>query len=350
MSKYRMKELQNLREAEMEVKQGVYKQLSEQTELKSKRLLPRMITIFASLIAVMLVFLLLKPSEELQVVQTGSDFSLGKLSLGTFDIRESYFIATPIKWNGNEVATLHTVELVDREGNLIDYENDHLAFRTFITNEIISPGVYKKNEIDDMEEWSNLRFEQHSEQIVLFNLLVNQNYQLKDELQVKLTFDIAGQNHVEVHQWDALNNIKVATYNFTQLVEQLQLTEQELSAYETLKQSENRSVLKELSPMNIARLYWLAGIEGNFKLQYMFYTTQPEWIMWSFEEQQTFPPFDMNSFNEAVQLFKDISLGEFIATSDKEGYISFVNQGNEAAFQLLQNEEGIWEVAFMPMQ
>ncbi|MCH7322690.1 hypothetical protein LZ480_12395 [Solibacillus sp. MA9] len=39
--------------------------------------------------------------------------------------------------------------------------------------------------------------------------------------------------------------------------------EQELTAYEALKTSEDRNILQGLSPLSIARLYWLAEIEGK---------------------------------------------------------------------------------------
>lgn len=351
MNNYRMRNLQKLDQAEMQVKQGVRTRLrSPQKDLR-KRYLPTVVGICATLIAVMLVFLSIKPLDQMQTVQSSENFSLSdEVTLGTLDIRESYFIAASLGWDGDEKANLEKIELVDGEGKIIAYDKDHIAMSAFNTNEMIEPGLYNKNQIENYDLWSVLDFQPHSEKIVLFNVIANDGFAKRDDLHLKLTFDLGGQENMQVYNWSTLNNLEVVEHDSTKLIEQLNLSEQELTVYETFKQTNDKSILKGLSPLNIARLYMLAEIEGNTKLRYAFYTTQPEWIMWSYEEEQNFSPFDIISLNNAVQLFKDLSLGSFEFHSENEGYISFKHEGVEAFFYLIQNQEGIWEVAFTPMQ
>ncbi|MNJ80303.1 hypothetical protein D3C77_786370 [compost metagenome] len=49
--------------------------------------------------------------------------------------------------------------------------------------------------------------------------------------------------------------------------------------------------------------------------------------------------------------FQNLEKGTFIKTSDYEGYIKFERDDDDkAGFQMIQDEDGIWKVAFMPIQ
>ena len=347
-----MRALQNLEQSEQQVKTQVHQKITEGLPLKRKRYVPQIVAVCSLLIAAMLLFLMINSSAEPPVVHTDADFSFSELTIGTLDIRESYFIAAAVSWNGNEEATLSAIELVDNEGNVIGFQKDHIAISVFDTNLPIKPGLYLGDEIDDFEEFSKVSFQPQSERMLLFNVIANTEFTQRDDLQVKLTFQVNGEEHLQQYQWASLNTIEVDEFNFDELITSLHVSSEELVAYEAFKESKDSTTLKSLTPMNIARLYLLAEIEGDSKLQYAFYTTQAEWVAWSYDEQLAFPPTHTQSLIETVQLFKDLSDGTFVHTSEIQGYISFSQENSEplAGFQMIRNEEDIWQVAFMPMQ
>jgi hypothetical protein len=41
---------------------------------------------------------------------------------------------------------------------------------------------------------------------------------------------------------------------------------------------------------------------------------------------------------------------EFIQTSDHEGYVKYMNESGEMGFQMVKDEDGIWNVSFTPIQ
>ena len=94
----------------------------------------------------------------------------------------------------------------------------------------------------------------------------------------------------------------------------------------------------------------LAEIEGDAALKFAFYTTRDDTLSRSYEEQLTFPPFDRHSLSESMELFEAISTGTFILNGENDGYILFTKDGIGQGFQLLRNEQDIWQVAFMPLQ
>ena len=58
-----------------------------------------------------------------------------------------------------------------------------------------------------------------------------------------------------------------------------------------------------------------------------------------------------NELENSKRLFKNIEKGSFVSTSDYEGYIKYEKDGDkDAGFQMVQDEDGIWKVAFMPIQ
>lgn len=350
MSNYRMKKLQHLEDPEQQVKNGVRQQLMEHPNVQSKRKVHIVLTLGLSVAAMLLVIFLIKPSDQPTVLQSNHDFSMSEIELSPLEIRESYMIASAIEWNGDKAATLQQIELVDGDGHILQYENDHLAMRTFTTTNNTPSGIYKRSEISDFDDWTNITFEPNSSKMILFNVIANNDFTKRPDLQLKLIFEVAGQKQVQMYKWKTLNSLQVVDVNFAQLIEELKLTDEELDTYNVLKNGADRTVLQILSPLQITRLYWLAEITGERRLQYKLYTTQSQMVMWTYEEQQAFLPFDTESLSTAIELFKTASQGEFVATSANSGYISFQSGGHELGFQLIRNDNGMWEVAFMPLQ
>lgn len=124
------------------------------------------------------------------------------------------------------------------------------------------------------------------------------------------------------------------------------LTSEEAKAYYEFQQDLNTDHLYGLSPINIARLYIFAGYEGKYDVQYALYTDREEYIMWSKEEHLNIPDSERGSF----EIYININEGTFIETSDHTGYIKFFINGDPMGFQMIKNEDGIWQVSFMPIQ
>lgn len=124
------------------------------------------------------------------------------------------------------------------------------------------------------------------------------------------------------------------------------LTSEEAKAYYEFQQDLNTDHLYGLSPINIARLYIFAGYEKKYDVQYALYTDREEYIMWSEEEHLNIPESERGSF----ELYIDINEGTFIETSDHTGYIKFLIDGETMGFQMIKNEDGVWQVSFMPLQ
>ena len=109
--------------------------------------------------------------------------------------------------------------------------------------------------------------------------------------------------------------------------------------------------------MSVAKLYVQAGYDQQDDLQYFLYTTREGHVQWSKEEHDQLSKKDEKLYDAKTQLenakrvFQNIEQGIFIETSDYEGYIKYEKDGDkDAGFQMVQDEDGIWKVAFMPIQ
>ncbi|WP_423406744.1 hypothetical protein AABM38_12615 [Heyndrickxia sp. MSNUG] len=128
------------------------------------------------------------------------------------------------------------------------------------------------------------------------------------------------------------------------------LTEEEKTAYNWFKVDHDLDNLKNLSPISIAKLYVQADLEGDAETEYAFYTTRPEYVMWSQEEHIKFSESDRTTAAQKLSALGGIQNGKFVETSDFEGYISFENANGSQGFRMIKDPDGIWKVAFMAIQ
>ena len=154
--------------------------------------------------------------------------------------------------------------------------------------------------------------------------------------------------------------LKQANHNNSNQINNLEsslLTESEQQIYNDLLQKLDKQKLNGLEPMSVAKLYVQAGYDQQDDLQYFLYTTREGHVQWSKEEHDQFSKKDEKLYDAKTQLenakrvFQNIEQGIFIETSDYEGYIKYEKDGDkDAGFQMVQDEDGIWKVAFMPIQ
>ena len=125
----------------------------------------------------------------------------------------------------------------------------------------------------------------------------------------------------------------------------------EIAAYKAFKENYDSSVLIGLEPVTIARLYMYTWLLGDRETQYHLLTTRPEHKQWSIEEHLS-PYFHgiPTDPEYIIDLAQKFNAGQFIETSPGEGYIQHGEGTEMIGFSLIQGENGVWQVAFMPMQ
>ena len=129
-------------------------------------------------------------------------------------------------------------------------------------------------------------------------------------------------------------------------------TEKEIQLYNTFKDQYNSEVFRDESPITIARVYLYASFLHDEQTVYRLLTTRENYIVWSEEEHmKPKPEFEnQTASKQAVQNASSLLTGEFKMLDDYSGYIDFVVDDEKQGFQMILNESGIWQVAFMPMQ
>lgn len=129
-------------------------------------------------------------------------------------------------------------------------------------------------------------------------------------------------------------------------------TATERDLYEAFKTSNDLELLRDETPITIARIYKYASFLNDQKSEYQLLTTRENHVVWSEEEHlQVKPAFEeLAAREQAIQISPHLLEGEFIQTDEVSGYIAFSDGEQEQGFQMILNEQGIWQVAFMPLQ
>lgn len=151
-------------------------------------------------------------------------------------------------------------------------------------------------------------------------------------------------------------NSNNANTSDTEHAESNLLTKSEQQVYDDLLQKLDKQKLNGLEPLSVAKLYVQASYDQQYDLQYFLYTTREGHVQWTKEEHdQDLQKKDTsslaNELENSKRKFQNIEQGTFVSTSDYEGYIKYEpSSGKDAGFQMVQDEDGIWKVAFMPIQ
>jgi hypothetical protein len=126
------------------------------------------------------------------------------------------------------------------------------------------------------------------------------------------------------------------------------LTDEERAVYQVFSEDPTEAHLKNMDPVSIAKIYVQAMLDNRQGLLYEMYTDRPEYIRWTKEEQESFPP---DTKENILHTYKGIEKGEFIQKDDIHGYIRFDNGGEgKMGFQMVKDDDGYWSVGFMPIQ
>ncbi|MGG3563243.1 DL-endopeptidase inhibitor IseA family protein [Neobacillus rhizosphaerae] len=129
-----------------------------------------------------------------------------------------------------------------------------------------------------------------------------------------------------------------------------QLNDEQMIVYKAFSKDLNETHLKGLNPISVAMLYVQAEWEGRYDIGYALYTDREGYVNWTKEYDKNIPSSDRMSRKQIPIAYAGLAEGKFIQTGDFTGYIEFTNSGSKHGFQMIQDEDGIWNVAFMPMQ
>ena len=132
-----------------------------------------------------------------------------------------------------------------------------------------------------------------------------------------------------------------------------ELTPEELAAYENFSSDYDTAHLKDLEPISVAKLYVWAGYNQNYEVEYELLTDREEYIMWSKEEHLDIPDEHRTKPEDSIIFFRNIDAGEFHTGDDPFGGVSFRHADGpegKARVNMIQNEDGIWQVGFLPLQ
>ena len=129
-----------------------------------------------------------------------------------------------------------------------------------------------------------------------------------------------------------------------------ELTAKEEEVYSNFQPDLNSKHLGGLEPISIAKLYVKAGFDKKYNVQYALYTNREGNIQWSKEEDERIPESHRGTDEQFIEQFGNINKGTFVQTSDYEGYIEYDLGEGTNGFQMIKNEDGVWQVSFMPIQ
>ncbi|PKH12197.1 hypothetical protein [Planomicrobium sp. MB-3u-38] len=132
-----------------------------------------------------------------------------------------------------------------------------------------------------------------------------------------------------------------------------ELTPEEMGAYENFSADFDTAHLKDLDPVSVAKLYVWAGYNQNYEVEYELLTDREESIMWSKEEHLAMPNEHRAKPEDSIIFFRNIDDGEFHTADGLSGGVSFRHADGpegKASMNMIQNEDGVWQVGFMALQ
>ncbi|WP_128102121.1 RNA polymerase subunit sigma [Paenibacillus sp. DCT19] len=130
-----------------------------------------------------------------------------------------------------------------------------------------------------------------------------------------------------------------------------ELEQDEKRIYEQLKDGLDESVLLNVDPMSVAKMYVYSSYQGDYDVTYSLYTQREGYVAWSRVEDQQIPEKDRGNKEQITANFRIIEQGEFYHQDEYEGYIQYEKEaGATSYFQMIKDENNIWKVAFMPLQ
>ncbi|MFE1245724.1 hypothetical protein ACFW35_16445 [Fictibacillus sp. NPDC058756] len=131
------------------------------------------------------------------------------------------------------------------------------------------------------------------------------------------------------------------------------LTPEEEVIYQKFLQDLDEKHLKDVNPISIAKLYVQAQLDRRYDAKYALYTDREGFVQWTKEEDEKIPERDRGTILQTLTTFNNIGAGSFIPDGEYDGYIEYEASKDadaKSGFKMIKDEDGIWNVAFMPIQ
>ena len=136
-----------------------------------------------------------------------------------------------------------------------------------------------------------------------------------------------------------------------EVIPAFELTGEEANAFEAFAVDHDQKYLKGLSPISIAKLYVEAQLNQDYETKYALYTSRDEYRLWTLAEELAQSEKDMLSTGALLDSLGWVAQGEFIQDDKVSGHIEYTDEyGNMRGFNMILDEDGIWKVAFLPIQ
>jgi hypothetical protein len=131
------------------------------------------------------------------------------------------------------------------------------------------------------------------------------------------------------------------------------LTAEEKVIYERFQQDLDEKHLKGVDPISIAKLYIQSQLDKKYDVTYALYTDREGYVQWTREDDENIPESDRGTISQILSTYNNIDAGTFIQDEDHEGHIEYMASKDadvKSGFRMVNDEDGIWNVAFMPIQ
>lgn len=127
------------------------------------------------------------------------------------------------------------------------------------------------------------------------------------------------------------------------------LTENEYIVYAKLKEDLNEAHIKGLKPVSIAKIYVQASLDEEMEVVYELYTDRTD--VHIIPKEEFFENKSRATKEQLLEMFDGIQKGTFIEEDGRTGHITYTRTSGEPGyFSMIKDEDGIWNVSFMPIQ
>lgn len=134
---------------------------------------------------------------------------------------------------------------------------------------------------------------------------------------------------------------------------EFKLSAKEQEVYNNFQKDLHEQQLNGLEPISIAKLYVQARLDNKYDVVYALYTDKKGYVQWTKEDDEKIPNSDRGTREQILKTFKNIEKGKFVQTSDFQGYIEYRSSedaNSKSSFQMIKDDDGIWNVSFQPIQ
>lgn len=236
--------------------------------------------------------------------------------------------------------------------------------------------VFSKLNLREMKpaqkyEWYVLRFDGSK---VTYDIKANKKFIIRDNQFVEITNaqlpvkgyyvssygilkvgdSVSGQSYEGRGQQDYFFDVEVnKTLSLNYI---LPLTDTGLTVYREFSRTKSNQILSRLSPTEICRLYFHAVKSGDPATQYALYVQGPQYPTPSYKQFLK----DINSDKVGMQNTKlliqkveqDVKFVRERFVNEQEAVVEIILKSGNAPlyFSMIKNNQGIWKVAWMPLQ